>query len=260
MAAAPRPPLIAGNWKMNGSMTESRELVANLCEGVTSGSNVRMLLCPPYVYLSEVSAWLAGSPIALGAQDLSEQTSPGAFTGEVAGTMLADVGCEYGIVGHSERRTLYGETDEQVATKFRAAQAQGLIPILCVGESLEEREGDRTEAVVRRQIDAVLDAAGVEAFKTAVIAYEPIWAIGTGRTATPDQAQEVHALIRAMIGGRDATIAPGLTILYGGSVTGANAQELFAMDDIDGGLVGGASLKAQEFLTIYRAARSLLDH
>ena len=241
---------------MHGSMTESRALVADLLEGVTGDSSARMLLCPPYVYLSEVSAWLAGSPIALGAQDLSERTSPGAFTGEVAGTMLAEVGCEYGIVGHSERRTLYGETDERVATKFQAAQVQGLTPILCVGESLEEREDGRTEGVVRRQIDAVLDVSGVEAFATAVVAYEPIWAIGTGRTATPDQAQEVHALIRAMIGARDATIASRLTILYGGSVKGTNAQELFAMDDIDGGLVGGASLKAQEFLTIYRAARS----
>ncbi len=256
MAAAPRLPLIAGNWKMHGSKTESRALVADLLEGVADDSSARMLLCPPYVYLSEVSVWLAGSAIALGAQDLSEQTSPGAFTGEVAGTMLTDVGCEYGIVGHSERRTLYGETDELVATKFRAAQSQGLTPILCVGESLQEREEGRTEGVVRRQIDAVLDATGVEAFATAVVAYEPIWAIGTGRTATPDQAQEVHALIRAMIGARDATIASRLTILYGGSVKGTNAHELFAMDDIDGGLVGGASLKAQEFLTIYRAARS----
>lgn len=241
---------------MHGSMTQSRELVAELLEGVTGDSSARMLLCPPYVYLSEVSALLAGSPIALGAQDLSAQTSPGAFTGEVAGTMLTDVGCEYGIVGHSERRTLHGETDALVAAKFMAAQAQGLTPILCVGESLEERQDGRTEGVVRRQIDAVLDTAGVEAFKMAVVAYEPIWAIGTGRTATPDQAQEVHASIRAMLRGRDVTIASELTILYGGSVTGANALELFAMDDIDGGLVGGASLKAQEFLTIYRA----LDH
>ncbi len=241
---------------MHGSMTQSRELVAELLEGVTGDSSARMLLCPPYVYLNEVSALLAGSPIALGAQDLSAQTSPGAFTGEVAGTMLTDVGCEYGIVGHSERRTLHGETDALVAAKFMAAQAQGLTPILCVGESLEERQDGRTEGVVRRQIDAVLDTAGVEAFRMAVVAYEPIWAIGTGRTATPDQAQEVHASIRAMLSGRDVTIASGLTILYGGSVTGANAQELFAMDDIDGGLVGGASLKAQEFLTIYRA----LDH
>ena len=241
---------------MHGSMTQSRELVAELLEGVTGDSSARMLLCPPYVYLNEVSALLAGSPIALGAQDLSAQTSPGAFTGEVAGTMLTDVGCEYGIVGHSERRTLHGETDALVAAKFMAAQAQGLTPILCVGESLEERQDGRTEGVVRRQIDAVLDTAGVEAFRMAVVAYEPIWAIGTGRTATPDQAQEVHASFRAMLSGRDVTIASGLTILYGGSVTGANAQELFAMDDIDGGLVGGASLKAQEFLTIYRA----LDH
>ncbi|MCZ6476695.1 MAG: triose-phosphate isomerase [Gammaproteobacteria bacterium] len=256
MTATRRTPLIAGNWKMHGSMTKSRELVAELVEGVKGDDGARMLLCPPYVYLRDVSVWLAGSPIALGAQNLSAQTSPGAFTGEVAGTMLTDVGCKYGLVGHSERRTLYGETDKGVATKFLAAQMQGLTPILCVGESLQERQDGRTEAVVRRQIDTVLDAAGVSAFVTAVVAYEPVWAIGTGRTATPDQAQEVHALIRAMIGVRDATIAAGLTILYGGSVTGANARELFAMDDIDGGLVGGASLKAQEFLTIYRAARS----
>ncbi len=256
MAATARTRLIAGNWKMHGSIAASGELVADLLEGVEGDSDVRMLLCPPYVYLRDVSAWLAGSAIALGAQDLSVQTSPGAFTGEVAGTMLTDVGCEYGIVGHSERRTLYGETDKGVAMKFLAAQMQGLTPILCVGETLEERQDGRTEGVVRRQIDAVLDATGVSAFSTAVVAYEPIWAIGTGRTATPDQAQEVHVSIRAMIGARDATIASELTILYGGSVTSANAHELFAMDDIDGGLVGGASLKAQEFLTIYRAARS----
>ena len=215
-----------------------------------------MLLCPPYVYLSEVSAWLGDGPIALGAQDLSEQASAGAFTGEIGGTMLKDVGCDYVIVGHSERRTLYGESDQLVAAKFQAAQSQALTPILCVGESLDEREDGRTEEVVTHQIDAVLDAVGVETFATAVIAYEPIWAIGTGRTATPGQAQEVHGILRAMIGARNATIAAALRILYGGSVKGANAQELFAMDDIDGGLVGGASLTAQEFLAIYRAAQS----
>jgi triosephosphate isomerase len=256
MAANSRKLLIAGNWKMHGSLTESRELVTDLIEGVTGERSAEMLLCPPLVYLSDLSSWVAGSPILLGAQDLSEQTAPGAFTGEVAGTMLLDVGCEYVIVGHSERRTLYGETDGQVATKFKAAQSQGLTPILCVGESLEEREAGRTETVVRRQVDAVLNAAGVEAFATAVIAYEPIWAIGTGLTATPAQAQDVHAAIRTMISTRDATIAAELRILYGGSVKGANAHELFAMDDIDGGLVGGASLKAQEFLAIYRAAPS----
>ena len=256
MTESSRNLLIAGNWKMNGSVSGNRELVTGLLEGVGDGGDTQMLLCPPYVYLSEVSAWLAGGPIALGAQDISEQTSAGAYTGEVAGTMLADVGCDYVIVGHSERRTLYDESDELVAEKFRAAQAQALTPILCVGESLEDREDGRTEAVVRRQVDAVLDAAGVDAFARAVIAYEPIWAIGTGLTATPGQAQEVHALIRAMVSVRDDTIAAELRILYGGSVKGANAQELFAMDDIDGGLVGGASLTAQEFLAIYHAAQS----
>ena len=235
-------------------MADSHELVRGLVDGVADDGSAEMLLCPPYVYLSEVSAWISDSPIALGGQDLSEQITPGAFTGEVSGPMLTDVGCEYVIVGHSERRTLYGESDTLVARKFQAAQSQGLTPILCVGESLEEREGDRTEAVVQRQVEAVLDAVGVEAFARAVIAYEPIWAIGTGRTATPDQAQEVHAMLRTMIGTRDATIAAELRILYGGSVKGANAQELFAMDDIDGGLVGGASLETQEFLAIYRAA------
>ena len=255
MASATRNRLVAGNWKMHGSMAASRELVADLLDGVSGDSSARMLLCPSYVYLSEVSEWLAGSSIALGAQNLSEETSPGAFTGEVAVRMLTDVGCEYAIVGHSERRTLYGESDKRVAAKFQAAQSQNLTPILCVGESLEERDGGRTENVIRRQLDAVLDAAGADAFGNAVVAYEPIWAIGTGRTALPEQAQEVHAHIRAMIGARDATIASGLTIVYGGSVKGANAQELFAMDDIDGGLVGGASLKAEEFLAIYRAAQ-----
>jgi triosephosphate isomerase len=256
MSQSSRQLMIAGNWKMNGSMLESRDLVTGLLDGVSADSDAQMLLCPPFVYLSVVAGWLAESPILLGAQDISEQTAAGAFTGEVSGSMLTDVGCEYAIVGHSERRTLYGESDELVAEKFCAAQSQRLVPILCVGESLEEREEERTKDVVRRQVHAVLDAAGVEAFATAVIAYEPIWAIGTGLTATPVQAQEVHALIRAMVGERDATIAAGLRILYGGSVKGANAQELFAMDDIDGGLVGGASLTAQDFLAIYQAAQS----
>jgi triosephosphate isomerase len=168
--------------------------------------------------------------------------------------MLREFGCEYVIVGHSERRALYGETDERVAAKFGTAQSHGLKPILCVGETLEERETDKTRSVIERQLEAVLRETGVTAFTSAVVAYEPVWAIGTGRTATPDQAQEVHAFIRAMIADQDATIATGLQILYGGSVKGANARELFAMEDIDGGLVGGASLEAQEFLTIFQAA------
>jgi triosephosphate isomerase len=246
--------LIAGNWKMNGSLAESRQLVAALKSGVGTGGFGTMLLCPPFVYLPAVREWLAGSPIALGAQNLSAKVGTGAFTGEVSGAMLRDVGCTHVIVGHSERRALYGESDAVVAAKFKAALEVGLIPILCVGETLEEREGDRTNPVIQRQIEAVLDAAGTSAFAKAVVAYEPVWAIGTGRTATPGQAQEVHAFIRGIVAGRDATIATGLSILYGGSVKGANAGNLFAMDDIDGGLVGGASLAAAEFLEIFRAA------
>jgi triosephosphate isomerase len=246
--------LIAGNWKMNGALDASRALVADLRAGVAGSTHADMLLCPPYVYLRDVAQWLAGSALELGAQDVCDREGSGAFTGEISGAMLADVGCGHVIVGHSERRALYGDTDAIVAAKFRAAQAAGLTPILCVGETLDEREGGATEQVVARQTEAVLEAAGVEAFGRAVVAYEPVWAIGTGRTATPEQAQQVHAFIRSMIAGRNATIAPTLTILYGGSVKGANARELFAMEDIDGGLVGGASLVTREFLDIFHGA------
>ncbi len=213
-----------------------------------------MLLAPPYVYIPAVKQWIAGSPILLGAQDVADRQGSGAYTGEVSGAMLADVGCAYAIVGHSERRTLYGETDPIVATKFKAAQVANLVPILCVGETLAERDAGATEQTVSRQLEAVLDAAGVDAFARAVVAYEPVWAIGTGRTATPEQAQEVHAFLRALVAARNATIAADLKILYGGSVKGANARTLFDMGDIDGGLVGGASLVAAEFLDIFRAA------
>lgn len=251
-ASSGRTKLVAGNWKMHGSLASIDALVSALVAGKKGGA--KMLLCPPYPYLKTVADRLAGSDILLGAQDVSTRVGSGAFTGEVSGAMLADVGCRYVIVGHSERRALYGETDALVAAKFQAAQAAGLVPILCVGETLEQREADETRAVVERQVAAVLDAAGAAAFGSAVVAYEPVWAIGTGRTATPDQAQEVHALIRSMIAKRDATIAADLRILYGGSVKGGNAAELFAMQDIDGGLVGGASLEAPEFLRIYAAA------
>lgn len=241
---------------MHGSLHESAELVSALKDGVANAAHARMLLCPPFVYLNAVAEWLEGSAIELGAQDLSAQTRPGAFTGEVMGAMLKDVGCVSVIVGHSERRALYGETDELVAAKFQAARGAGLMPILCVGETLAQREGGETESVVKAQVEAVLEVAGVGAFAEAVIAYEPVWAIGTGQTATPEQAQEVHTLIRGLVSARDATIRDRLRILYGGSVKGSNARELFAMDDIDGGLVGGASLKAEEFLSIFQAATS----
>ncbi|HVJ29897.1 MAG TPA: triose-phosphate isomerase [Gammaproteobacteria bacterium] len=249
-----RKPLIAGNWKMHGALAESRQLVDALRAGVTAGAPATMLLCPPYVYLPAIHGWLQGSPILLGAQDLADQPATGAYTGEISGQMLRDVGCSHVIVGHSERRALYGETDAVVATKFKAAQVAGLTPIVCVGETLEQREAGQTRAVISGQVAAVVDSAGVQAFAKAVIAYEPVWAIGTGRTASPEQAQEVHAFIRGMMSARDATIAAGLSILYGGSVKGANARSLFAMADIDGGLVGGASLVAAEFLQIFRAA------
>ena len=226
---------------MYGSLAESRELVAALRAGVGADAHATMLLCPPFVYLAAVREWLAGSSLALGAQDLADKPGTGAYTGEVAGQMLRDVGCTYVIVGHSERRALYGETNAVVAAKFQAAQSAGLIPIACVGETLEQREAGQTQAVVSAQVAAILDAAGVQALGNAVIAYEPVWAIGTGRTASPEQAQEVHAFIRGMVAARDATIAASLSLLY-------------AMPDIDGGLVGGASLVAAEFLEIFRAA------
>ena len=241
---------------MNGSLADSRQLVAALRAGVSTaaGANATMLLCPPYPYLLPVRDWLQGSSIALGGQNLADKDGSGAYTGEVSGAMLRDVGCSHVIVGHSERRALYGETDAIVATKFQAAQRVGLTPIVCVGETLEQREAGQTRAVIGSQVTAVVEAAGVQAFAEAVVAYEPVWAIGTGRTATPEQAQEVHAFVRGMIASRDATIAAGLSILYGGSVKGANARNLFAMADIDGGLVGGASLVATDFLEIFRAA------
>ena len=239
---------------MHGSLTACKALVSELRAGWKDPAPAELLVCPPSVYLQAVGSGLAGSSIRLGGQNLAERTGSGAFTGEVSGTMLRDLGCEYVIVGHSERRAGFGEDDGTVAAKFASAQKQGLIPILCTGETLAEREAGETRAVVRRQVEAVLEAVGAAAFGSAVLAYEPVWAIGTGRTATAQQAQEVHAFVRELIRGRDAIIARDLKILYGGSVKGENARALFAMEDIDGGLVGGASLDAHEFLTIFEAA------
>jgi triosephosphate isomerase len=247
-----RQRLVAGNWKMNGSLAGARSLVGAILEGV-GGLRCEVAICPPFVYLETVGSLLRGTALALGAQNVSQE-DPGAFTGEVAAPMLRDLGCKYVIVGHSERRSLYGEGDALVADKFARALREGLVPILCVGELLEERDSGRTEEVVARQLDAVLAQAGVAALGRGVIAYEPVWAIGTGRTATPEQAQEVHAFIRGRVAGHDAATAERIQILYGGSVKGANAAGLFAMPDIDGGLIGGASLAAQDFLAICRAA------
>jgi triosephosphate isomerase len=247
-----RRPLVAGNWKMHGSRAESARLVGDLIARGAAGGAAEVLVCPPFPYLAEVRKQLDGSAIGLGAQNVSAEDL-GAFTGEVSAAMLADVGCRYAIVGHSERRALYAEDDALVARKFAAAGRHGLVPILCVGETLGERERNDTRAVVLRQLDAVLSTAGAGAFSRAVVAYEPVWAIGTGRTATAAQAQEVHALIRGRIAEKDATIAASLRVLYGGSVKAANAAELFSMPDVDGGLIGGASLKADEFASICAA-------
>jgi triosephosphate isomerase len=240
---------------MNGSHHSVAALVSGIATGARQLTGVEIVVCPPYPYIPQVREALSGVPVALGAQNLYEEQA-GAFTGEVAGSMLADNGCRYVIVGHSERRSLLGETDSVIARKFIAAQENELTPILCVGETLDERQADRTLAVIGAQFGAVVDAVGIQAFRDAVVAYEPVWAIGTGETATPDQAQEVHAAIRAMAAERDAKIAADLRLLYGGSVKAANAASLFSMDDIDGGLIGGASLDAGEFLGICRAAAS----
>jgi triosephosphate isomerase len=247
-----RQTLVAGNWKMNGSLAENQKLLEGIKAGVDADMKAEVAVCPPSIYIAQAAGVLAGSPIAWGGQNLSQMES-GAYTGEISGGMLADMKCKYVIVGHSERRSLYGETDELVAEKFMAAQKAGLKPILCVGELLEERESGDTEVVVGRQLDAVVNAAGIEAIANAVIAYEPVWAIGTGKTATPDQAQEVHAFIRQQLAEKSADAAEKTQILYGGSVKANNAAELFAMADIDGGLIGGASLEAEGFLAICRA-------
>ena len=245
--------LVAGNWKMNGDSATNAELVSGVVAGAPEADNVELLVCPPFPYLAAVVEATAGSKVAVGAQNVSEH-SGGAFTGEVAPGMVSDIGCEYAIVGHSERRTLYGESSTAVAAKFKAAQEAGLKPILCVGETLEEREAGKTESVVDGQLAAVIDLSGIAAFANAVIAYEPVWAIGTGMTATPEQAQDVHAHIRKLLAGHDAAVAENVQILYGGSMKGENAAGLLAMADIDGGLIGGASLKAPDFLAIAEAA------
>jgi triosephosphate isomerase len=249
-----RRPIVAGNWKLHGSRADNARLLEELMAQLPAQPAAACIVCPPFVYLQECARILRGSSIELGAQNVCAEMQ-GAFTGEVSAVMLKDVGCEYVIVGHSERRLIYRESEQLVARKFAAAQSKSLIPILCVGEQLAEREANRTQEVVQRQLDAVLELSGVDAFAHAIIAYEPVWAIGTGRNASPDQAQEVHAFIRARLTARSAKIAAETRILYGGSVKAGNAAELFAMPDVDGGLIGGASLKADEFLAILAAAR-----
>ncbi len=240
---------------MHGSRAANAGLLDALLAAAGGFGAIECAVCVPFPYLDQVSARVAGSGLLLGAQNVSEFAS-GAFTGEVSAPMLAEFSCRFVLVGHSERRAIYGETDAQVAAKFAAAQKAGLTPILCVGESLSERESARTEEVVARQLDAVIGSAGAQSLARAVVAYEPVWAIGTGKTATPQQAQDVHLFLRNRVASQDAGVAKGLRILYGGSVKPGNAVEIFAMGDVDGGLIGGASLVAEDFAAICKAAVS----
>ncbi|MCO6440656.1 MAG: triose-phosphate isomerase [Nitrococcus mobilis] len=248
-----RTTLIAGNWKMNGSRGRVRELIRAIIAGLPPNPNYEIVICPSFVFLPDAAEALAASCVGLGAQNVCDQDQ-GAYTGEVAGDMLTEFGCRWAIVGHSERRQLYGETNALVARRFAAAQRHGLTPIFCVGEQLEEREAGATEAVLDEQLRAVFEHQGAQAFRSAIIAYEPVWAIGTGRTATPEQAQAAHAYIRNRVAEHDADAAAELRILYGGSVKPENAQTLFRQPDVDGGLIGGASLQADDFLAICRAS------
>ena len=248
-----RRPLVAGNWKMNGSRESVKTLLDGIKGGLDAVKQAEVVVCPPYVYIPDAKNQLDGTTAAWGGQDLSAQSS-GAYTGEVAASMLLDFGCKYVIVGHSERREYHGESNQLVAEKYAAARAAGLAPIFCCGETLEQREQGITEEVIAGQIDALIELEGVEALADGVVAYEPVWAIGTGKTATPEQAQDVHAFIRARVAERNSAVAEGLRILYGGSMKPANAEELIAKPDIDGGLIGGAALKAEDFLAICTAA------
>ena len=242
--------LVAGNWKMHGSLEQVDAFAAALAGAAGERGDADLLICPPFVHIERLARRAGDCGLAVGAQDVCDKAGPGAFTGEVSAAMLADVGCSHVIVGHSERRAFYGEDDEIVAEKFALAQEAGLIPVLCVGETLAQREADATEEVLRRQLGTVLAENGVAAFERAVVAYEPVWAIGTGRSATAEQAQAAHAFLRAQIAAEDGILANRVRILYGGSVKPDNAAELFAGADVDGGLVGGASLDAASFLGI----------
>jgi triosephosphate isomerase len=248
-----RQPLVAGNWKMNGSRASVAELLGGLKAGIDRVTTAEVAVCAPFIYIPDTRSQLEGSAIAWGGQDVSVHAS-GAYTGEIAAPMLADFGCRFVIVGHSERRAYHGESSELVAQKYAAARAAGLLPILCVGETLEQREQGVTEQVVAEQLDAVVAHCGIEAVGEGVIAYEPVWAIGTGKTATPEQAQEVHAFIRQRLAASSQAVADAIRVLYGGSMNPKNAAELLAQPDIDGGLIGGASLKADDFLAVCAAA------
>ncbi len=247
-----RKKLVVGNWKMNGVLDANEALLKALADAKDSFTGVDVAVCVPFPYLFQPAMLLEKTPITWGAQNVSEHDN-GAYTGEVSASMLKEFSCKYVLVGHSERRTLYGEDDLTVARKFIAAQKAGIVPILCVGETLAEREVGATEVVVGRQLDKVIELAGISALQNCVVAYEPVWAIGTGKTATAEQAQAVHRFIRSRIASHDAGLATKLLILYGGSVKAANAAQLMTLPDVDGGLIGGASLIPEDFLAICRA-------
>jgi triosephosphate isomerase len=249
-----RRKLVVGNWKMHGDLASNKALLEGVLAGVKALGAADYGVCVPYPYMAQAQSMLQGSNVAWGAQNLS-QHEKGAFTGAVAPGMLVDFGCRYVIIGHSERRALFHESNDIAAAKFDTAIKFGLTPIFCVGETLDERESGVTEQVVGRQLEVVLNHVGAQALAKAVIAYEPVWAIGTGKTATPEQAQAVHAFIRQRVAQLDPGVAQGLRILYGGSMKPGNAAELMGMSDIDGGLIGGASLVAQEFVAICSAAQ-----
>ena len=247
-----RQSLIVGNWKMTGTLAGSKQLAADIVAGLNQ-TDAEIAVCAPYVYLPEISQQIADSPLGLGSQNVADQKS-GAYTGEIASSMLKEIGCDYAIVGHSERRSYYGDTNESVAERYCQALENDICPILCVGETLEQRESGDTFSVVKSQLDAVIERAGIASFVDAVIAYEPVWAIGTGVTASSAQAQEMHLYIRELVKGKYGEhVAEETTILYGGSCNAKNANELFSNPDVDGGLIGGASLKAVDFIKIIQA-------
>jgi len=248
-----RQKIIAANWKMNGNLALVDTMTSEL-NSINFADDVKVVICPNFVYLGALSAKVDNSNIKLGSQNISEQAS-GAFTGETSADMLNELSVDYAIIGHSERRSIFGETDTLIAKKVKSALANNLTPILCIGESEEERVAEKTDAVLAEQLQPVIDEIGIEGFKNVVIAYEPVWAIGTGKTASPEMAQETHQFIRKFLANCNAEIAAGVSLLYGGSVNAANSEELFAQTDIDGGLIGGASLKVDEFKTICSAAQ-----
>lgn len=248
-----RKSLVIGNWKMNGSAQQNEALLASLVAGGSSLASVDVAVCPPFVYIPQVAAVLSSGAIAWGAQNCAAQHD-GAYTGEVSAAMLQDMGCSYGIIGHSERRGMFADDNDTVAQKFTRLAESGIRPVLCVGETLAQREAEQTLSIIDEQLSVVMAANPVEQWQNAVVAYEPVWAIGTGKTATPEQAQEVHGFIRQRLAEHDAALAQKTRILYGGSVKASNAAELFRQQDIDGGLIGGAALMAEDFLAICNAA------